>query len=78
MQPNRLEKVWEFVKPEILKRWNKLTDDDLQACEGQYDPIVEAIRKIYFEGRSHITLEAEIRDWLNERVAFYESTKQNG
>lgn len=78
MQPNRLEKVWKWVKPDLLKRWNKLTADEVEACEGQYDRLVETIRRIYFEGRSHITLEAEIRDWLNERVAFYERTKQNG
>ena len=59
MQPNRLERVWEFVKPEILRRWGKLTDDDLEATEGQYDLIVEAIRKTYFEGRSHLSLEGE-------------------
>lgn len=78
MQPNRLERVWKFVKPEILKRWDHLTEEDLKSCVGEYDLIVEAIRKNYFEGRSHITLEAEIRDWLNERIFFYENTKQGG
>ncbi|MDO8528160.1 MAG: hypothetical protein Q7T03_10820 [Deltaproteobacteria bacterium] len=75
MQPNRLEKVWKFVKPEILKRWDRLTGDDLQACDYQYDLIVEAIRRTYFSGRSHLSLEGDIRDWLNERISFYEEQK---
>lgn len=73
MQPNRLEKVWKQVKPEILKRWNKLTPEDLETTQGQYGLIVEAIRRTYFEGRSHLSLEADIRDWLNERVTHYEN-----
>lgn len=72
MQPNRLERVWKQVKPEIRRRWEKLTDEDLEATEGQYDLVVETIRRIYFEGRSHLSLEGEVRDWLNERVAHYE------
>lgn len=75
MQPNRLEKVWKYVEPEIMSRWNRLTHGDLKSCDGQYDLIVEAIRKAYYQGRSHLSLEAEIRDWLNERVAFYEKAK---
>ncbi len=72
MQPNRLERVWKFVKPEILNRWDKLTEDDLKICDYQYDLIVETIRKAYYPGRSHLSLEADIRDWLNGRVAFHE------
>lgn len=78
MQQNRLERVWEFMKPEILRRWEKLTDDDLAATEGQYDLVVEVIRKTHFEGRSHLSLEGEIRDWLNERVYYYENRNESG
>ncbi|OGQ05720.1 MAG: hypothetical protein A2W61_06405 [Deltaproteobacteria bacterium RIFCSPLOWO2_01_44_7] len=74
MQPNRLERVWHFVKPEILQRWGKLTNGDLENCQYQYDLVVEAIRRTYFEGRSHLSLEGEIRDWLNKRIDHYEKS----
>lgn len=70
--PNRLERVWKFFKPEILKKWPLLKDADLEACQYQYDLVVETIRRAYFTGRSHITLEGEIRDWMNERVGHWE------
>lgn len=65
------------MEPEILQKWGKLTGDDLEHCEFQYDLIVEAIRRQYYEGRSHLSLEADIRDWLNERVAHHERSSQN-
>ncbi len=76
MQPNRLERVWKFMEPEILNRWNKLSEEDLTACQYQFDLIIEIIRKTYFIGRSHLTLEGEIRDWMIERIGFYENAKQ--
>ena len=74
MQPNRLERVWKNLKPEILRRWNKITDDDLEGCKFQSDLVVETIRKAYYPGRSGITLEGEIKDWLVERINFHENT----
>ena len=72
MQPNRLEKVWGRLEPEILKKWEKLVPNDLAACQFKYDLIIEAIRKAYYPGRSHLSLEADIRDWINAQVAFHE------
>lgn len=68
MQPNRLERDWKKIGPEILRRWSRLTPADLEACQGQFDLVVEAIRKTYTPGRSHLTLEGEIRDWLVEKL----------
>lgn len=73
MQPNRLECVWKEVRPEILKRWPKLTECDLESCQYKFDLIIEAIRKNYYPGRSPLTLEGEIRDWLVERMQHHES-----
>ncbi|MBI4125781.1 MAG: hypothetical protein HY466_07630 [Deltaproteobacteria bacterium] len=69
--------MWKKIKPEILRRWGNLAEDDLEACACQFDLIVEAIRKTYFPGRSHLTLEGEIRDWLVERLQFYEGRADN-
>ncbi len=72
MQPNRLERVWQYIRPEILARYTALTCEDLEICEHQYDRIIETIRKTYNPGRSHLTIEGELRDWLNERIAYFE------
>lgn len=77
MQPNRLERVWKCVRPEILKRWPRLSGEELEATEGQFDLLVEAIRRAYFPGRSPLSLEGEIRDWLNERMDHYENTRES-
>lgn len=77
VQPNRLERVWKQVKPELMQRWEKLSGGDWDACEYKYDLIVEAIRKIYYPGRSHLSLEGEIRDWLVARVAHYENAEKS-
>lgn len=75
MQPNRLENVWSTVKPEILEHWDRLAEEDLEATEGQFDRIVEVIRKTYYRGRSHLSLEGEIRDWLLGRIRDAEDRK---
>lgn len=75
MQPNRLERVWAPLQSEILRRWPKLAQDDLAPCRGQFDLIIEAIRKRYFPGRSLLTLEGEIRDWLVERIFYHERNR---
>lgn len=72
MQPNRLERVWKFVQPEILKRWDRLTEEELEDCDYQFDLILEAVRKTYYPGRSQLTLEGEFRDWLVDRIDFHE------
>lgn len=67
-----MERVWKFLRPEILRRWDQLTESDLAGCEYQFGLLVEAIRKSHHAGRSPLTFEGEIRDWLDERIEHYE------
>lgn len=73
MQPNRLEQVWNHVRPEILAKWGALNEEELEACDGQFDRVIEVVRKTCYLGRSHLSLEGEIRDWLLERIRYYEN-----
>ena len=72
-QPNRLERVWPKVSKELLSKWSKLTLEELENCEYQYDRIVDLIHRTYYPGRSLLTMEGDIRDWINERIYFYET-----
>ncbi len=59
-----MERCWRSLKPEILARWDKLSEYDLTGIGGDFDGLVEIIRQRYFPGRSKLSIEAEIRDWL--------------
>ena len=72
-QPNRLERVWPQVSKEILAKWNRLTPTELEDCRYQYDLIVDLIHRTYYPGRSPLTMEGDIRDWINEKIYFYET-----
>lgn len=72
MQLNRLERVWNQVQPEILAKWKTVNPEELETCDGQFDLVIEVIRKTCHLGRSHLSLEGEIRDWLLERITHYE------
>jgi hypothetical protein len=68
MLANRLERRWEFIKPQILGYWTDLSAYDLVGVEGRFDRLVEVIRKKCMPQRSHVVVEAAIRDWLIERI----------
>ena len=68
-RPNRLEQYWSRLVEAILCRWDHVQLSDLEKCKYRYDDIVEIIRQTYHRGRSHITMEADIRDWLNNTIA---------
>lgn len=72
MQPNRLERCWEVVKPEILVRWDRLSGYDLNGVGYDFDRLVETIRQRYHPARSKLSIEAEIRDWIISRIAEFE------
>lgn len=75
-EPNRIERVWPQIKADLLAKWNQLTEEDLSACDFQYDLVVESIRRVYYPGRSQLTLEGDVRDWLNERITVYEKQQE--
>lgn len=70
--PNRLQKNWGAMVPRILNHWTELTESDLVSVEGEFDRLVEVIRERSKPGRSHITVEAKIRDWLLQTLSAIE------
>lgn len=68
MLSNRLERHWESIKPQVLSYWGDLSPYDLIDVEGRFDRLVEVIRKKCMPQRSHMVVEAAIRDWLIERI----------
>lgn len=68
MMPNRLQTHWETMKPKILSRWNRLAEADLEKVDGRFDRVVELVRARYKPGRSRITVEAKIYDWLLQEL----------
>ncbi len=77
-QPNRLENMWPSIVASVLHKWDKVHPSDLEQCKYRFDSVVETIRKAYQLGRSHITVEAEIRDWLLSKIIQLEKGEQYG
>ncbi len=64
MQKNRLAEHWNIIKPKTLNKWSKLHPQDLEAVNGDFDKLVEVVRQHYYPGRSKLSIEGSIRDWL--------------
>jgi uncharacterized protein YjbJ (UPF0337 family) len=45
---------WNITKGNLKKKWAKLTDDDLQYAEGQYDQLLGRIQKRTGETREAV------------------------
>jgi hypothetical protein len=63
-----MERYWEKISPEILCKWDRLSKYDLEGVSGDFDGLVEVIRKRYSPLKSKLSIEAEIRDWLACRI----------
>lgn len=68
MIPTRLETNWNKIEPEIKRCWPKLSDSDLASVSYQASTLVEIVRRGYHLGRSGITIEAGVLDWLNRTM----------
>lgn len=38
---------WPETKPQVLARWTKLTDEDLQRIDGDHDELIDALAERY-------------------------------
>jgi uncharacterized protein YjbJ (UPF0337 family) len=54
---------WNQLKGKAKEKWGKLTDDDLDKVEGQFDQLVGVIQEKYEMTRSKA--ESEINDFLS-------------
>ena len=45
MNWNQVEGNWEQFKGQVQSQWGKLTDDDLDVAEGNYDELIGRIKE---------------------------------
>lgn len=69
MQPNRLERHWPYIVAQLAQRYPLVPRALWDATAYQHDRIVRLVRDTYAPGRSEITVEAEVRDGVNQWVA---------
>ena len=60
-----LKAKWNQMRGKIKERWGKITDDDLDAVEGQFDQLVGVVQEKYELTRSKA--EAEVNEFLTGR-----------
>jgi uncharacterized protein YjbJ (UPF0337 family) len=68
MNSDILKGNWRQFRGEIQKQWGKLTNDDLDVIEGEYDKLVGRIQERY--GYARDRAEAEVDEYL-ERYPSY-------
>lgn len=69
MMQSRLARGWGEISAEARARWPKLSAGDLAQIGGDPTRLVQAVARRYHPGRSRITLEAGILDWLYSALA---------
>ena len=57
-----LKGQWKQLKGEIRKQWGKLTDDEVDQINGEFEKLVGRIQERY--GRSREEAHAEIEEYL--------------
>ncbi|GEM_PF-2364009 len=45
--PNRIENHWKQLKPLFLKRWDRLTESDLDYVDCEFDRLVDVVKQRY-------------------------------
>lgn len=73
MQSNRLQTHWRYIERKLREHYPRVPDALWARTDGEHDKIVNLIRDTYARGRSAITVEAEVRDALNQWVAEIEA-----
>jgi uncharacterized protein YjbJ (UPF0337 family) len=65
MNSDILQGKWEQLKGEVLVKWGKLTNDDLDQVKGQRDKLVGKLRERY--GLERDQAERDVDNWLTTR-----------
>ena len=58
---------WKQLKGEVRRRWNKLTDDDVEAVDGTLEKLEGRLQERY--GWEKERIKSEIDGWSRERGA---------
>ena len=62
MQWSRIEKNWQQVRQKIKAKWERLSDDDLDAINGRREHLEDKIHEHYGFAFDHV--HKEVDDWL--------------
>ena len=62
MDWDRIEKNWQQVKQKIKGKWERLSDDDLDAINGRRERLEHKIHEHYGFAFDHVR--KEVDDWL--------------
>lgn len=65
MNKDILKGNWKQLRGEIQKQWGKLTNDDLDVINGEYDKLVGRVQERYGWNREHA--EREVTDYFNRQ-----------
>ncbi|MDY6873690.1 MAG: CsbD family protein [Chloroflexota bacterium] len=60
---NMLSAKWKQLRGQVKEQWGKLTDDEIQQIEGNYDQLVGKIQERYEISRSKA--EEQVDEFLN-------------
>lgn len=67
MNSDILKGNWKQFRGEIQKQWGKLTDDDMDVINGEYDKLVGQMQERY--GWNRERAEREITDFFDRQPA---------
>ncbi len=66
MNEDTLKGQWKQLKGEIVKQWGKLTNDEVDQINGEYEKLVGRIQERY--GHTRAEAEAEVEAYLNRHT----------
>lgn len=69
MQPNLLQAHWDFIERKLRAAYPRVPESLWRDTQGRHDFIVRLVRDTYARGRSELSIEAEVRDLLNDWAA---------
>ena len=67
MNDDIIKGQWKQLKGEVRKRWNLLTDDDVEAVDGAMEKLEGKLQERY--GWEKERIRTEIADWRRDREA---------
>lgn len=76
MQTTRLIQYWDRIRPKLETRWPEVPETKWQVMPQTYDEMIEIVRNAVYPGRSEITVEAEVRDLINQLADSIEYSDQ--
>lgn len=69
MNSDILKGNWKQFRGEIQKQWGKLTNDDMDVINGEYDKLVGRVQERYGWDREHA--EREVTDYFDRQSTPY-------